>query len=80
LILKSAKVEPEIVSVIGGSKVLEQISTIYTEKVPLDNIDKTGRLSVKLALNPASLKIAETSNGKATITFTVNRREKMVVE
>ncbi len=80
LILKSAKVEPEIVSVIGGSKVLEQISTIYTEKVPLDNIDKTGRLSVNLALNPASLKIAETSNGKATITFTVNRREKMVVE
>jgi len=80
LILKSAKVEPEIVSVIGGSKVLQQISTIYTEKVPLDNIDKTGRLSVNLALNPASLKIAETSNGKAMITFTVNRREKMVVE
>ena len=75
LILESATVEPDIVTVIGGSRILEKISTIYTEKISLDNINKTGRLSVNLALNPASLKVAETSNGKTVITFTVRKRE-----
>jgi diadenylate cyclase len=75
LILESAAVEPETVSVIGGSRILEKISTIYTEKISLDNIDKTGRLSVNLALNPASLKVVEAPNGKVVITFTVGKRE-----
>ena len=75
LILESATLEPDIVSVIGGSRVLEKINTIYTEKISLDSINKTGRLSVNLALNPASLKVVEASNGKVVIVFTVKKRE-----
>jgi hypothetical protein len=67
-------VEPEVVTVIGGSRILEKITTIYTEKISLDNIDETGRLSVNLALNPASLKVAEASSGKIVITYTVRKR------
>ena len=70
----AATAEPEVVTVIGGSRILEKISTIYTEKISLDNINKTGRLSVNLALNPASLKVAEASNGKIVITYTVRKR------
>jgi YbbR domain-containing protein len=73
-IMESATVEPEIVTVIGGSRILEKISTIYTEKISLDNIEKTGRVSVNLALNPASLKVEEASNGKVVISFTVRER------
>jgi len=68
-------VEPGVVTVIGGSRILEKITTIYTEKISLDNISKTGRLAVNLALNPASLKVVEASNGKIAITFTVSKRE-----
>jgi diadenylate cyclase len=75
LILESATVDPDIVSVIGGSRILEKITTIYTEKISLDKIDKTGRQSVNLALNPASLKVEEAPNGKVVITFTVRQRE-----
>ena len=75
LILESATVDPDIVSVIGGSRILEKITTIYTEKISLDKIDKTGRQSVNLALNPASLKVVEAPNGKVVITFTVKPRE-----
>lgn len=75
LILESAAVEPDRVSVIGGSRVMEKINTIYTEKISLDNIDKAGRLYVNLALNPASLKVAEASNSKVLITYTVRKRE-----
>ena len=80
LILESAEVDPANVSVIGGSKILEQISTIYTEKVPLDNINKSGRLSVNLALNPASLKVDQASNSKVTIAYVAKRRGKMMME
>jgi YbbR domain-containing protein len=79
LILESADVQPSQVNVVGGSRILEQISTIYTEKVPLDNIEKTGRLSVNLALNPASLKVdQENFNGKVTIAYVVKLRPKPV--
>ena len=78
LILESATVDPDIVSVIGGSRILEKITTIYTEKISLDKIDKTGRQSVNLALNPASLKVEEAPNGKVVITFTVRPREAVI--
>jgi len=74
LIMESATLEPEKVTVIGGSRILEKISTIYTEKISLDNINKTGRLPVNLALNPASLKVADAPNAKIVITYTVKNR------
>jgi YbbR domain-containing protein len=77
LILESASVDPERVSVVGGSKILEHISTIYTEKVQLENITKSGRRSVKLVLNPASLKARRSSNSQITITYVVKSRGKM---
>ena len=80
LILESASVDPERISVIGGSKILEQINTIYTEKVHLENINKSGHLSVNLALNPASLKVDQSSNSKLSITYVVTRRGKVTEE
>ncbi|MEA3547283.1 MAG: diadenylate cyclase CdaA [Thermodesulfobacteriota bacterium] len=76
LILESASVDPKRVSVIGGSKILEHINTIYTEKVYLENIDKSGRRSVNLILNPASLKASRSSNSQLTITYVVKSRGK----
>ncbi|MCD6387868.1 MAG: diadenylate cyclase CdaA [Desulfobulbaceae bacterium] len=77
LILESASVDPKRVSVIGGSKILKHINTIYTEKVPLGNIDKSGRRSVNLVLNPVSLKAIRSSNSQLTITYIVKSRGKM---
>ena len=80
LILESADIQPKFVKVVGGSKILEQINTIYTEKVALDTIDKSGSLPVNLALNPASLKIDQAANRKVTITYVVNLRPKPIAE
>ncbi|MBW2639193.1 MAG: DisA protein, partial [Deltaproteobacteria bacterium] len=59
IILSQVKIAPEKVEVIGGKRILGNISTLYTEKIPLDNINKTGSTTVSLALNPASLKPRE---------------------
>lgn len=73
-ILTEAKLEPETVTVIGGKRILENISTLYTEKVPLDNLDVQGTITANLALTPASLKIAPGSKEKVTITYLTKLR------
>ena len=72
IILSQVKIDPEKVKVIGGKRVLENL---YTEKVPLDNINKTGTTTVSLALNPASLKIASESKDRIKLTYVVKPRE-----
>ena len=74
IILSQLKIEPEKVEVIGGKRILGNISTLYTEKVPLDNIDRTGTITVRLALNPASLKIASGSKDRIKLTYVVKPR------
>jgi len=71
LVLTEARIDPPRVTIIGGSRILEQISTIYTEKVPLDNIKESGTMLVNLALSPASLKISSPSKEKVGITYSV---------
>lgn len=74
LMLTNVQIDPEKVDVTGGKLILDKISSIYTEKVPLDNIDKSGEMSVALALNPASLKIAPGSKVKVTIKYVVEKK------
>jgi YbbR domain-containing protein len=73
-ILAGASVEPATVEVIGGKRMLEKMSTVYTEKVPLNNMDIEGTIIAKLALNPASLKIAPGSREKVTIKYVTRLR------
>ena len=73
-ILTETNVEPETVAVIGGKRILENISTIYTEKVPLNNLEVKGTITVNLALTPASLKIAPDSKEKITINYLTKLR------
>jgi YbbR domain-containing protein len=67
--------DPQTVEVMGGKRILEKVSTLYTEKVPLDNLSGQGEITVKLALNPASLKIAPGSKDKITIQYLIRKRE-----
>ena len=73
-ILADATITPQTVMIIGGKRMLEKMATIYTEKVPLNDLEGQGTISVNLALNPASLKIAPNSKEKVTITYTTKLR------
>jgi diadenylate cyclase len=73
-ILVSATVEPKMVEIIGGRRMLENMSTIYTEKVSLDNLEVEGIITANVALNPASLKIASGSKETVTIKYVTRLR------
>ena len=76
LILSSVKIDPENVEVVGGKRILQKLSTIYTEKVHLDNLKESGTIFANLALTPASLNIASGSKDKARIAYVIEHRAK----
>ena len=75
LSLTSIKLFPEEVVIVGGSLILKDISTIYTEKVSLNNIIKTGALTAKIVLSHPSVKLDPGLRDKVTIEFEVKKRE-----
>jgi YbbR domain-containing protein len=75
LILVDAEFDPETVEVVGGKRILEKIRTVYTEKVLLDDLKGKGKITVNLALIPASLSVAPGSKDKITIQYLIRDRE-----
>jgi YbbR domain-containing protein len=77
-ILSDITIDPETIEVVGGKRILQNISTIYTEKIQLDNIKESGTTTVNLALNPASLKIAPGSKDKIKVNYVVKERSQEI--
>ncbi len=75
LVLKKTATEPRKIRVKGGKQVLKNILTLYTEKVALNNINKSGKLIANLAINPALLAPVSPSENKVTVTYVVAKRE-----
>ncbi len=73
-ILEKATVEPSTVEIIGGQRMLEKMMTLYTEKVPLDDLEVEGVITANVALNPASLKMAPGSEERVTIRYLTRLR------
>jgi uncharacterized protein (TIGR00159 family) len=74
LILTEAKLTPNKITFIGGKQLLENLTTLYTEKIPVDTLSQSGKLTVSLAYNPAKLKIASGFKNKVTITYVIMTR------
>ncbi|MFN2168384.1 MAG: CdaR family protein, partial [Anaerolineae bacterium] len=74
LIMVSATVTPATVRVYGGSLMVQDIGTIYTEPLPLDDIRKSGSLTANLVLSPPSLRLAPDSRERVAVAYVVKRR------
>ena len=64
----------ERMQIIGGKRDLGNISTIYTEKVVLDHIDKSGEITLKPVLGPTSLIIAPDSKETIKVEYIIKKR------
>jgi hypothetical protein len=69
-------VDPQRVEIIGGKRILENLQTIYTEKILLDRLrEGPGVIEAGLALQPPSLKLASGSNEKISVKYLTRKRE-----
>ncbi len=74
--MEKVKIEPSVVQIIGGRQILKNITTVYTEKIPLESIQSSRTIIVNLALSPASLKVAPGYKDKITVECTVKEQPK----
>ena len=74
LILTQARPDPAAVKVIGASQYLDSQTTIYTEKISVEGIKRSGSVEVGLAINPAKLRLASGEKRSVTVFYTVKER------
>lgn len=75
MILSEVIIEPPEVRINGRSTVMDDISTVYTEKISLSEIEKSGELTVGIVLSDPSLKLLD-SPGSVRIKYTVKEKAK----
>jgi uncharacterized protein (TIGR00159 family) len=75
VLLTKAKLKPETVQIIGPGLKLREISTLFTQKVKLENLSNSGRLKAKLAFDLEYFKAAPGSPDKVTVEYTIGKRE-----
>ena len=74
LILEDVRMVPDTDKVIGGSQMLKDIQTIYTEKIPLEGITTGGTATVSFVLQPSSLKLEDGAGNRVDVIYKVKRR------
>jgi uncharacterized protein (TIGR00159 family) len=68
-VLTDVSVVPETVKVVGGSKTLEKVSTVYTSPLRLDTLSKSGSSTCQIVLSPPSLKLAPSCSERVTVHY-----------
>ncbi|MBN1905094.1 MAG: diadenylate cyclase [Deltaproteobacteria bacterium] len=71
--ISSVSFKPAIAILSGPSLLLNEISTVYTDKVPLENITESGMMLVNLDLDD-KIKVENGSNGKFTMEYIISRQ------
>ena len=74
IMITGVSFKPEFAIISGPSLILNEISTVYTDKIPLANIMQSGKMDVNLDLNN-KVKIENSVNGKFTMEYLVEKRK-----
>jgi uncharacterized protein (TIGR00159 family) len=75
ILMQNVKIEPTHVEVRGGHALLDQLQTVYTEKVMVDNLKASGSVQVAIALLPGSFKLAPQQSDRVRVSFEILPRQ-----
>lgn len=74
LILESVSLTPSKTTIAGPHLLVQQISTVYTEKINLSALKASGQTTAQLVFESSPLKVADGQLGKVDIRYTVRKR------
>jgi len=75
LTLVRAGISPSEIELTGPKSILDNMSTLYTEGVPLNAINKTGETDAKIIIPSAFLKMEPGYKDKVTVKYEVKKRK-----
>jgi YbbR domain-containing protein len=75
LIMTSLRVIPETVKITGGELALDTVTTVFTEKIPLEKLTTSGFINVALVMSSATLRLDE-KHKKVQIRYTISERKR----
>lgn len=76
LTITRVQLKPDRIELTGGKRILENISTVYTELIPLDKIEKSGEVKANIVLDPPTLRPPPDFNAVVTVRYEVTERQK----
>jgi diadenylate cyclase len=74
LILSEVTVSPERVQVTGPKRILDTITTLYTEKIYVDDLERSGTVTAQISFGHTSLRLAPGARDRVTVDFLVKER------
>ncbi|MFH1155981.1 MAG: diadenylate cyclase [Pseudomonadota bacterium] len=74
LVMTEAVAAPPVVKIVGGSLIMKDMSTVFTEPIPLDSLKESGELTVGLDLGTSNLKLESGKKNQVTIKYSLSRR------
>jgi diadenylate cyclase len=74
ILIQDVKVDPPQLTVSGGQLLLKDIQTLYTAKIPVDDIQHSGVREAPVVLDPPSLKLPPGQPTDVQVRFTVRWR------
>jgi diadenylate cyclase len=74
LVLESVTTQPETIMLTGPGRILDDMKTVYTRKVPLDRVRTSGQLTIGLALQRSLVRVAEGGSDQVTIRYQIGQR------
>ena len=72
--LASAVLSPATIGIVGASRQLEAIDTIYTEPVDIGKLPSSGTFQTRLVLDPASVQIADGEVDRIEVRYVMGER------
>ncbi len=75
MLIKSAGLSPSTIRLVGASRQLEALHTVYTEPVDAGKLESSGTFFTKLLLEPPSLQVAEPGEDRIEVRYVMGERE-----
>ena len=73
LIMTSLSIDPETVRLLGGKLALDTVTTVFTEKISLENLTASGSVHAALTMSPAALR-PDDKHKKVHVRYIITQR------
>jgi len=73
--ITEASVSPGTVRLVGASRQLESMETVYTQRLDIGKLSASGELTTRIVLKQPTLRVAEGADDRVEVSYVMKKRE-----